>query len=58
VNDAACEIPKAEDCPDNALEGACPAVAPEEKMFSCNSPSTWVNNTFAIYELSTGSLYA
>ena len=58
VNDAACEIPKAEDCPDSALEGACPAVAPEENMFSCNSPSTWVNNTFAIYEITTGSLYA
>ena len=58
VNAAACEIPKAADCPESALEGACPDVAPEQNMFSCNSPSTWVNNTFAIYELSTGSLYA
>jgi len=58
VNAAACKIPKAADCPENALEGACPDVAPEQNMFSCNSPSTWVNNTFSIYELETGSLYA
>jgi len=58
VNAAACEIPKVGDCPEGALEGACPAAAPEQNMFSCDSPSTWVNNTFAIYELETGSLYA
>ena len=28
VNAAACEIPKAADCPENALEGACPDVVP------------------------------
>ena len=58
VNAAACEVPKVAACPDGALEGACPAAPPEQNMFSCNSPSTWVNNTFAIYELTTGSLYA
>lgn len=58
ANPMACEIPKAEDCPDGSLEGACPDISSTESMFSCDSPSTWVNNTFSIYELTTGSLYA
>ncbi|MFP8879174.1 MAG: hypothetical protein VCE43_06765 [Myxococcota bacterium] len=58
ANALACELPMAGDCPAGALEGACPDLPPAESMFSCDSPSTWVNNTFSIYELTTGSLYA
>ena len=54
----ACEAAKASDCPEGALEGACPVRPPEENAYSCGSVSTWVNNTFAVYELTTGSLYA
>jgi len=58
VNPEACEIPKAGDC-SGALEGACPepSVSPSAPMFDCKDIILWTNNTFAIYELTTGSLY-
>jgi len=55
---AACEKPKASDCPAGALEGACPERPATENAYSCTDSPTWVNNTFALYELETGSLYA
>jgi len=58
VNPLACQLPKVRDCPEDALEGACPSLPPSSNLFSCSSTSTWANNTFAIYELTTGSLYA
>ena len=58
VNPLACQIPKASDCPAGALEGACPERPPTANAYTCSSTPTWVNNTFALYELKTGSLYA
>ncbi|MFP8875640.1 MAG: hypothetical protein VCB99_01730 [Myxococcota bacterium] len=58
ANSRACEAAKAGDCPEGALQGACPDRPPEENAYNCGSVSTWVNNTFALYELTTGSLYA
>ena len=58
VNALACQLPKVLDCPEGALEGACPTLPPTSNLFSCGDSSTWANNTFAIYELTTGSLYA
>ncbi|MGE4652388.1 MAG: hypothetical protein AAEJ53_15995 [Myxococcota bacterium] len=58
ANTRACEAAKAGDCPEGALEGACPERPPEENAYNCGSVSTWANNTFALYELTTGSLYA
>ncbi len=58
ANNQACETAKAGDCPEGAVEGACPVRPPEENAYSCGSVSTWANNTFALYELETGSLYA
>ena len=54
----ACETPKASDCPEEALEGACPDRPPTANAYSCTGSATWVNNTFALYELETGPLYA
>jgi len=59
VNPLACEIPKAGNC-SGALEGACPgpSAAPSEPIFQCGNSFYWTNNTFALYELKGGSLYA
>ena len=58
VNPEACSIPRAEDC-SGALEGACPGptAPPDSPIFQCEETILWTNNTFALYELTTGSLY-
>jgi hypothetical protein len=54
----ACQIPKASDCPAGAVDGACPDRPDTADAYQCSSGPTWVNNTIALYELTTGSLYA